>query len=74
MEHAVATSLLVDVRRKKFHVPAVMKKELKDRANAVLRIVRTAMAPSAYFRGMVSLLGNSDGNVQKKVSYSLPYF
>ncbi|CAN0862884.1 Uncharacterized protein At3g06530 [Linum grandiflorum] len=66
MEHTVATSLLVDVKRKQFHIPTVMKKELKDRAHAVLRIIRTAMAPSTYFRGMVSLLGNSDGNVQKK--------
>ncbi|CAN1344838.1 Uncharacterized protein At3g06530 [Linum perenne] len=66
MEHVVATSLLVDVKKEKPHTHSATRKELKDRAHAVLRNIRTAMTPSAYFKGMITLLGNSDGNVKKK--------
>ncbi|CAL1390897.1 unnamed protein product [Linum trigynum] len=66
MEDVVTISQLVDARRKQFRSPAATRKVLKERVQAVLRTIRTAMTPSAYFSGMINLLGNSDDNVQKK--------
>jgi U3 small nucleolar RNA-associated protein 10 len=40
---------------------------MKECMHGVLRSTTAVMIPSAYFRGIISLLCNSDGNVKKKV-------
>ncbi|KAF2311685.1 hypothetical protein GH714_025935 [Hevea brasiliensis] len=66
MEHVVFLLQLVDTRRKQIICPVMIKKELKECICAVLRTITTVMSPASYFRGIINLLGHSDGNVQKK--------
>eukprot|EP00257_Ricinus_communis_P020965 XP_015580336.1 uncharacterized protein At3g06530 [Ricinus communis] len=66
MEHAVSLLHLIDKRRKQISIPVIMRKELRVSIHAVLRTVTAVMNPAAYFRGIISLLGHSDGDVQKK--------
>ncbi|KAJ6933914.1 hypothetical protein NC651_009094 [Populus alba x Populus x berolinensis] len=66
LEHVVCLSQLSDLRRKQINVPVRVRKEMKECIHAVLRSTTAVMIPSAYFRGIISLLCNSDGNVKKK--------
>lgn len=66
LEHVVCLSQLSDLRRKQINVPVRVRKEMKECMHAVLRSTTAVMIPSAYFRGIISLLCNSDGNVKKK--------
>ena len=67
LEHVVCLSQLSDLRRKQINVPVRVRKEMKECMHGVLRSTTAVMIPSAYFRGIISLLCNSDGNVKKKV-------
>lgn len=73
MEHVVSLLQLIDMRKKQISIPVTLQRELKDTMHAVLRTATTVMIPSAYFRGIISLLGHSDGNVQKKVHVYVLY-
>lgn len=66
LEHVVCLSQLSDLRRKQINVPVRVRKEMKECMHGVLRSTTAVMIPSAYFRGIISLLCNSDGNVKKK--------
>ncbi|KAJ6347184.1 hypothetical protein OIU76_003808 [Salix suchowensis] len=66
LEQVVCLSQLIDLRRKQINVPDKVRKELKASMRAVLMSTTVVMIPSAYFRGIISLLCNSDGNVKKK--------
>ncbi|KAG6781264.1 hypothetical protein POTOM_014155 [Populus tomentosa] len=66
LEHVVCLSQLSDLRRKQINVPVRVRKEMKECMHAVLRSTTAVMIPSAYFRGIISLLCNSDVNVKKK--------
>ncbi|XP_065871790.1 uncharacterized protein At3g06530 [Euphorbia lathyris] len=66
MEHVVRLLQLVDTRRKQISVPDKIRKKLKECIDGLLRSTTALMSPVAYFRGIISLLKNSDGNVQKK--------
>uniref|UniRef100_A0A6N2JZM9 BP28 C-terminal domain-containing protein n=1 Tax=Salix viminalis TaxID=40686 RepID=A0A6N2JZM9_SALVM len=66
LEQVVCLSQLTYLRRKQINVPDRVRKELKASMRAVLMSTTVVMIPSAYFRGIISLLCNSDGNVKKK--------
>lgn len=66
MEQVVSLLQFVETRKKQISVPIATKKDLKECMHAVLRTVTDVMNPSAYFKGIVNLLGNADGNVKKK--------
>jgi U3 small nucleolar RNA-associated protein 10 len=67
MEQVVSLLQLVDASRKQKSIPVVVRKELKECMHAVLRHITMHMIPSAYFKGIIKLLGQADGNVKKKV-------
>ncbi|KAK9291503.1 hypothetical protein L1049_019451 [Liquidambar formosana] len=66
MEQVVSLLQLIDSRRKHTSVPVVIRKELKECMRTVLRTITKVMIPSAYFRGIIKLLGHADKNVGKK--------
>lgn len=66
MEQVVSLLQLVDASRKQKSIPVVVRKELKECMHAVLRHITMHMIPSAYFKGIIKLLGQADGNVKKK--------
>ncbi|XP_020540628.2 uncharacterized protein At3g06530 isoform X2 [Jatropha curcas] len=66
MEHVVSLLQVIDSRRKQLSIHVIIRKELKESAHTVLRAITAVMSPATYFRGIISLLGHSDGNVQKK--------
>jgi hypothetical protein len=57
----------VDASRKQKSIPVVVRKELTKCMHAVLRHITMDMISSAYFQGIIKLLGQADGNVKKKV-------
>ncbi|KAF5456236.1 hypothetical protein F2P56_025737 [Juglans regia] len=65
MEQVVSLSQLVDASRKEIYI-VVIRKELKECLRAVLKCITMHMIPSAYFKGIIRLLGHSDGNVKRK--------
>lgn len=67
MEQVVSLLQFVERRKKQISVPIATKNDLKEYMHAVLRTVTNVMHPSAYFKGIVNLLGYADGNVKKKV-------
>jgi hypothetical protein len=67
MEQVVSLFQLVDVSRRQKNIPVVVRKELTKSMHAVLRHITMDMIPSAYFKGIIKLLGQADGNVKKKV-------
>lgn len=67
MEQVVFLLQFVETRKKQMSVPITTRKDLKECMRAVLRTVTKVMNPAAYFKGIVNLLGNADGNVKKKV-------
>ncbi|KAH9678614.1 hypothetical protein KPL71_025786 [Citrus sinensis] len=66
MEQVVFLLQFVETRKKQMSVPITTRKDLKECMRAVLRSVTKVMNPAAYFKGIVNLLGNADGNVKKK--------
>ncbi|XP_050225155.1 uncharacterized protein At3g06530 isoform X2 [Mercurialis annua] len=66
MEHVISLLHLIDKGRKQVTIPLTMRKELKKSTHAVLRTITAVMNPASYFRALINLLGQSDGNVQKK--------
>lgn len=66
MEQVVSLSQLVDASRKEIYI-VVIRKELKECLRAVLKCITMHMIPSAYFEGIIRLLGHTDGNVKRKV-------
>ncbi|GAY60289.1 hypothetical protein CUMW_200810 [Citrus unshiu] len=66
MEQVVFLLQFVETRKKQMSVPITTRKDLKECMRAVLRTVTKVMNPAAYFKGIVNLLGNADGNVKKK--------
>lgn len=69
MEQVVFVLQLVDAKRKKTSIPVVIRKELKDGMHAVLRTITVVIIPSAYFEGIIKLLGHADKSIAKKVLY-----
>ncbi|KAG7972395.1 hypothetical protein I3843_07G181800 [Carya illinoinensis] len=65
MEQVVLLSQLVDASRKEIYI-VVIRKELKECLRAVLKCLTMHMIPSAYFKGIIRLLGHTDGNVKRK--------
>lgn len=74
MEQVVFLLQFVETRKKQMSVPITTRKDLKECMRAVLRTVTKVMNPAAYFKGIVNLLGNADGNVKKKVCGYLLWF
>lgn len=66
MEQVVLLSQLVDASRKEIYI-VVIRKELKECLRAVLKCITMHMIPSAYFKGIIRLLGHTDGKVKRKV-------
>lgn len=67
MEHVVSLLQQLDTRRKQITVPSIVRKKLNECLSAVLKNITMVIAPSAYFRGIINLIGHSDGSVHKKV-------
>ncbi|KAK7852331.1 uncharacterized protein CFP56_039361 [Quercus suber] len=67
MEQVAPLLQLVDESRKQISIPVAIRKELKECMRVVLRTITMCMIPSAYFKGIIKLLGHADGNVKKKV-------
>ncbi|KAL4595949.1 hypothetical protein ACB092_12G129000 [Castanea dentata] len=67
MEQVAPLLQLVDESRKQISIPVAIRKELKECMRVVLRTITMRMIPSAYFKGIIKLLGHADGNVKKKV-------
>lgn len=67
MEQVAPLLQLVDESRKQISIPVAIRKELKECMRVVLRTITMHMIPSAYFKGIIKLLGHADGNVKKKV-------
>ncbi|XP_010536553.1 PREDICTED: uncharacterized protein At3g06530 [Tarenaya hassleriana] len=57
----------IDAAPKGMDVSPGVRKDLRIRAHAVLMTTTAAMDPSVYFKGITSLLQQSDSNVTKKV-------
>lgn len=68
MEQVVSLLQLVNTRSRQLSVPIGIRKELKECMYGSLRTITKGMIPSAYFRGIILLLGHMDRNVRKKVS------
>ncbi|KAI3862328.1 hypothetical protein MKX03_036895 [Papaver bracteatum] len=66
LEQVVSHLELVDGKGKQSKVTSSLKKELRDCMHAVLKTITREMVPSSYFKGIVLLLGHSNGNVKKK--------
>lgn len=66
MEQVVFLLQFLETRKKQMSVPIATRKDLKECMHAVLRTVTKVMNPAAFFKGIVNLLGNADGNVKKK--------
>lgn len=66
MEQVVPLLQLVDASRKQISIPVAIRKELKECTRVVSRTITLHMIPSAYFKGIIKLLGHADGNVKKK--------
>ncbi|XP_044468232.1 uncharacterized protein At3g06530-like [Mangifera indica] len=66
MEQIVFLLQYVDRRGKQLSVNVAIRKELKECMHAVLRTITMVMMPSAYFKSIINLLRNADGNVRKK--------
>lgn len=67
MAQVVFVLQLVDAKGKKTSIPVVFRKELKDCMHAVLRTITKFIIPSAYFQGIIKLLGHADKSIAKKV-------
>lgn len=74
MEQIVFLLQYVDRRGKQLSVNVAIRKELKECMHAVLRNITMVMIPSAYFKSIINLLRNADGNVRKKVCCLLNSF
>ncbi|WCJ36431.1 ARM repeat superfamily protein [Euphorbia peplus] len=66
MEHVVTLLQLINTKRKQISIPVKIRLKLKECMDSLLRNSTTLMSPVAYFRAIISLLNNSDGDVQKK--------
>jgi U3 small nucleolar RNA-associated protein 10 len=73
MEQVVPLLQLVDASRKQISIPVAIRKELKECTRVVSRTITLHMIPSAYFKGIIKLLGHADGNVKKKVLPMMPF-
>ena len=73
MEQVAPLLQLVDEVRKQIGIPVAIRKELKECMRVVLRTITMRMIPSAYFKGIIKLLGHADGNVKKKVFPMMPF-
>ncbi|OVA04123.1 BP28 [Macleaya cordata] len=66
LEQVVSHLERVNARSKIPNVSIGVRKELKECMHIVLKTLTKEMIPSAYFRGIILLLGHPDGNVKKK--------
>ena len=57
----------VYTRDKKGDIPGDIIKEVRDFANAILKIITGWMTASTLFRGITQLLDHSDSHVKRKV-------